>query len=51
MVPILVSNALVAFIEVARMSAPFRAREIARIEDVVEALTARIVVEGWVDWI
>ena len=39
---------LVAMIEVGRASSPFRAREIARIEDVVEALTGRIVVHGWV---
>jgi hypothetical protein len=51
MVPVTVSGALVALIEVARAATPFRAREIARIEDVVEALTARIVVEGWVDWV
>ena len=44
----LVFGDLVAIIEVARASAPFRAREIARIEDVVEALTGRIVVQGWI---
>jgi hypothetical protein len=50
MVPVNVGGTLVAAIEVARVHRPFRAREIARIEDVVEALTARIVVEGWVDF-
>ena len=48
MVPAIVFGDLVAIIEVGRASAPFRAREIARIEDVVEALTGRIVVQGWV---
>ncbi len=48
MVPVIVFGDLVAIIEVGRASTPFRAREIARIEDVVEALTGRIVVQGWV---
>jgi hypothetical protein len=47
MVPVVVFGDLLAFIEIGRAAAPFRAREIARIEDVVEALTARIVVQGW----
>jgi hypothetical protein len=47
MVPAIVFGELVAIIEVGRASSPFRAREIARIEDVVEALTGRIVVQGW----
>jgi len=51
MVPVIVAGTLVAIVEVARAQTPFRAREIARIEDVVEALTARMVVEGWVDWL
>jgi hypothetical protein len=50
MVPVHVAGELVAIIEVARAGNPFRAREIARIEDVIEALTARMVVEGWVDF-
>ncbi|HEX4336316.1 MAG TPA: DUF4339 domain-containing protein [Polyangiaceae bacterium] len=48
MVPAIVFGDLVAIIEVGRASSPFRAREIARIEDVVEALTGRIVVQGWI---
>jgi hypothetical protein len=48
MVPAIVFGDLVAIIEVGRASAPFRAREVARIEDVVEALTGRIVVQGWI---
>jgi hypothetical protein len=48
MVPVVVFGALVAMLELGRTQTPFRAREIARVEDVVEALTARIVVEGWV---
>ncbi len=47
MVPVIVFGELMAIIEVGRGSTPFRAREIARIEDVVEALTGRIVVQGW----
>ena len=48
MVPVIVFGELVAMIEVGRASSPFRAREIARLEDVIEALTGRIVVHGWV---
>jgi hypothetical protein len=48
MVPVVVFGELVAMIELGRTQTPFRAREVARVEDVVEALTARIVVEGWV---
>jgi hypothetical protein len=48
MVPVVVFGELVALIELGRVQAPFRAREIARVEDVVEALSARIVVEGWI---
>jgi len=48
MVPVVVFGELVAMLELGRTQTPFRAREISRVEDVVEALTARIVVEGWV---
>jgi hypothetical protein len=34
-------------IELGRSARLFRAREIARVEDVVEALAERIVVAGW----
>lgn len=48
MVPLLVYGDLVALFEVGRKSRPFRAREIGRVEDVVEALAERCVVMGWV---
>ena len=47
MVPVVVFDWLLAMLEIGRRAAPFRAREIARVEDVVEALVARVVVEGW----
>jgi hypothetical protein len=47
MVPVAVFGELLAVVELGRAVTPFRAREIARVEDVVEALCARIVVEGW----
>jgi hypothetical protein len=49
MIPALVFGRMVAMLEVGRAETPFRAREIARAEDVVEALVARIVVNGWVE--
>jgi hypothetical protein len=49
MVPLLVYGELVALFEVGRRSRPFRAREIGRVEDVVEALAARSVVMGWAE--
>jgi hypothetical protein len=45
----LVFGKMVAMLEVGREQRPFCAREVARIEDVVEALTARIVVSGWLE--
>ncbi|HEY0464163.1 MAG TPA: GAF domain-containing protein [Polyangiaceae bacterium] len=48
MVPLLVYGELIAVFEVGRKSRPFRAREIGRVEDVVEALAERSVVMGWV---
>ena len=36
-----------AIFELARSQRPFKAREVARVEDVVEALAARCVVMGW----
>ena len=47
MVPLVVYGRTVAMFEIGRKEAPFRAREVARVEDVVEALTGRIVVSGW----
>jgi len=49
MVPLLVYGELIALFEVGRKSRPFRAREIGRVEDVVEALAERCVVMGWVE--
>lgn len=49
MVPVLVYGELVALFEVGRKSRPFRAREIGRVEDVVEALAERCVVMGWAE--
>lgn len=47
MVPLLLYGELVAIFELARSQRPFKAREVARVEDVVEALAARCVVMGW----
>jgi hypothetical protein len=47
MVPLLVDGELVASLEIAHTGRPFRAREVARVEDVLEALAARAVVMGW----
>ncbi|HEY4156745.1 MAG TPA: hypothetical protein VGM29_01565 [Polyangiaceae bacterium] len=49
MVPLVVYGELVALFEVGHKARPFRAREIGRVEDVVEALAERIVVMGWVE--
>ena len=49
MVPLYLYGRLRAMVEVGRDARPFRACEIARVEDVVEALAARIVVAGWLE--
>lgn len=49
MVPLVLYGELIAMFEVGRRFRPFRAREIARMEDVAEALAERIVVMGWLD--
>ncbi len=49
MVPLILRNQLVAIVEIGRTTRPFRAREVARVEDVVEALAERIVVMGWLE--
>jgi hypothetical protein len=49
MVPLRHNGRLVAMIELGRAARPFRAREIARVEDVVDVLAERIVVAGWLD--
>lgn len=49
MVPLLLYGELIAIFEIGRRSRPLRAHEIARVEDVVEALAERTVVMGWLD--
>lgn len=49
MVPLLFYGELVALFEIGRKGRPFRAHEVARVEDVVEALAERTVVMGWLD--
>jgi hypothetical protein len=49
MVPLVVYGELIALFEVGRKQRPFRAREIGRVEDVVEALAERCVVMGWAE--
>jgi hypothetical protein len=49
MVPLCLFGRFVAMLELGRAPWPFRACEIARVEDVVEALAERIVVAGWLD--
>lgn len=49
MVPLRHNGRLVAMLELGRAARPFRAREIARVEDVVDAVQERIVVAGWLD--
>jgi hypothetical protein len=46
MVPVLVDGHMAAMIEVGRASRPFRAGEIARVEEVADALAKRIVALG-----
>jgi hypothetical protein len=49
MVPLLLYGELVALFEIGRAGRPLRAHEVARVEDVVEALAERTVVMGWLD--
>jgi hypothetical protein len=49
MVPVCLYGELMAMIEVGRGGQPFRAREIARMEDVTEVLTERAVLMGWLE--
>src|SRR5690606_41302442 len=49
MVPLSLHGRLVAMLELGRQWRPFRAREIARVEDVIEALAERIVFMGWLE--
>lgn len=49
MVPLLHAGELLAVFEVARTARPFSAREVARIEEIVQALGERALVMGWDD--
>ncbi len=49
MIPLLLEGQLLALFEFGRENRPFSIREAARMQDVVEALTERIVVMGWLD--
>ncbi len=49
MVPLCLYGDLLAMIEVGRGGQPFRAREIARTEDVIEVLAERVVLMGWLE--
>jgi hypothetical protein len=49
MVPLLLYGDLIAFFEIGRRARPFRAKEVARIEDVIEALAERTVMMGWLE--
>jgi hypothetical protein len=47
MVPLHLNGEVLALFEVARTARPFAAREVARIEEIVQALGERIIVMGW----
>ncbi len=49
MIPLVLFGELVAMFEIGRALAPFRGREVGRVEDVVEALTERAVATGWLE--
>ena len=49
MVPLCIYGELVAIFEIGRGGHPFRAREIARVEDVVEVMAERAVLMGWLE--
>jgi hypothetical protein len=49
MVPLVLHGRLAVMLELGRQLRAFRAREVARIEDVVIALAERMVVMGWLD--
>jgi hypothetical protein len=49
MVPLCLYGELVALFEIGRGGQPFRAREIARVEEVVEVLAERAVTMGWLE--
>ncbi len=47
MVPVMLNSAMLAMIEVGRTSRPFKAREVARVEEVADALSQRISAANW----
>lgn len=49
MVPFVKHGELVAVIEIGREWRPFRAREVARVEDIVDALAERVLYMGWLE--
>jgi hypothetical protein len=49
MVPLLFRGELLSVFELGRLLRPFRMREVARMEEVVEALSERILVMGWLE--
>lgn len=49
MVPLRMHGRLAAMLELGRRWRPFRAREVARAEDVIDALTERAIVMGWLE--
>lgn len=49
MIPLTMHGRLAAMLEIGRRWRPFRAREVARAEDVIEALAERAIVMGWLE--
>ncbi len=49
MIPLSLHGRLAAMLEIGRRWRPFRAREVARAEDVIEALAERAIVMGWLE--
>ena len=49
MVPVMLNSAMFAMIEVGRTSRPFKAREIARVEEVADAVAQRILDANWLN--
>ena len=47
MIPLKLGGELLALFEFARCDRPFQVKEVARMQDVIEALAERIVVMGW----
>jgi hypothetical protein len=49
MVPISLHGKLHGMLELGREWRPFRARDVARVEDVVDALAERVLYMGWIE--